>query len=154
VYPEAEPLTIPLFPAKIRYHFNNKENVVTALLPIEPIIHAAEENELVIETYIGYGDPPSIDTALVVADETINMLIKKITKSMFVPEEKMAIAEHLVALGIVAIGRTDDIIHTLTNVREIDAEMLVEKLCEMRLAFAASKHDEIGWIRNLNNEFP
>lgn len=125
-----------------------------ALLPIEPIIHAAETNEQTIEVLIECGDPLSVKTALDIANNMINALIRDITKRIFLPEEKIAIATHLVALGIVAIGRTDDIIHTLTHTREINAEALVEKLCEIRLTFAASEHDEISWIENLENEFP
>jgi hypothetical protein len=154
VYPDAKPLTIPLFPAKIRYHFNNQEDIVAALFPIEPIIQAAEKDELLIGLCIGLGNPISINTALTTASRAINTLIRNIAKEVFTPEEKWVIAEHLTALGIVAIGRTDDILHTLTNTRGIDAENLMEKLREMRLSFAASGYDEIGWIGNIENKFP
>ncbi len=127
---------------------------MAALFPIEPIIQAVEEDERAIEMLIELDDSLSIDTALFIADQTINTLIRNITRRIFTSEEKRIIAEHLTALGIVAIGRTDDILYTLTHAREIDAETLIEKLCEMRLAFAASECDEADWIGNLENEFP
>lgn len=127
---------------------------MAALFPIEPVIHAAEEGERTIETLIELGDPLSIDAALFIADQTIDTLIGNIVRRVFTPEEKQVMAEHLTALGIVAIGRTDDIIHTLTNVRGIDTDGLMEKLCEMRLSFAASEYDEVDWIESFGNGFP
>jgi hypothetical protein len=147
-------LTEPLFSAKIQYHFNNqKENAVAALFPIEPIISKAEEGERVIESLIARGDSLSNKTALVVADQMIDMLIKSITGEFFTEGEKLVVVEHLTALGIVAIGRTDDIIIALIRSHGDDFGKFISSLCEMRLSFAASEHDEISWIRSLTNEF-
>lgn len=127
---------------------------MTALFPIEPIIQAAEENERVVEILIRRDDPLSTREALDRANHEINALIHNINKKVLTSEERLAIATHLTAFGIVAIGRTDDILHTLTNTRGVDAEDLVEKLCKMRLSFTASGYDEISWIENLENKFP
>lgn len=56
-------------------------------------------------------------------------------------------------LGFIAIGRTEDILNTLGHTgAEVDAEGLIELLCEMRMEFAASKCDEAEWIPYLNDK--
>lgn len=128
---------------------------MTTPLPIEALVQTAEEDEAIIEACIARGDALSVDTALSVANQAINKLIGNITKRIYAPEEKRVIAEHLVALGIVAIGRTEDILDTLTHTdREVDLEDLVAGLCELRLAFAAFGYDEAGWMEHLDDEFP
>ena len=126
-----------------------------ALLPIEVLMRMAEEAERIIESHINRRDDASIKSALFIAYQAINELIGNIVKRIYTPEEKRVIAEHLVALGIVAIGRTEDILNTLTHTnREVNLENLIADLCELRLAFAASEYDEADWVKHLDDEFP
>lgn len=122
--------------------------------PFDLLIETTETNEAAIETCIEYGDALSIDTARAIADLTINTLISNLSKRMFTPGKKRIIAEHLTALGIIAIERTEDILSTLEHAGvEINTEGLIVCLCEMRMEFAASGCDEAEWIVHIADKF-
>ncbi len=128
---------------------------MTALFPIEPIMLATERNELAIEQLLDRNDTSSVERVLGIANQTINTLITNISKNIFLSEEKYLMAEHLAALGCIAIHRIDDILDTLTHTnRDIDLEILIARLRGIKLSFASSGCDEIGWLDHLDGHFP
>ena len=83
---------------------------------------------------------------------TINTLVTHITKNGYDPDEITLMAEHLVALGTIAIERSEDILVTLSHLRmEAMFDRLIRMYCEIRLTYAAEDYDPVEWVMELES---